>query len=133
MRRRRPPPQANEKHFSYDPNRCSTNFSVPLPDSRTLALLLPRCSAILIFFLAGLEKLLKLTSKLWVQPLENSKVLFCVGSSPHLCKEYTPILIGLGHIRFQLDGLTVVFKRFRIVLRALLSKCESEVIMRLSK
>jgi hypothetical protein len=36
----------------------------------TLALLLWRGRAILIFFLAGLEKLLKLTSKLWVQHLE---------------------------------------------------------------
>src|SRR6266436_7694009 len=111
MRRRRPPPQANEKHFSYDPNRCSTNFSVPLPDSRTLALLLPRCSAILIFFLAGLEKLLKLTSKLWVQPLENSKVLFCVGFSSHPRKEHRAILIGLGHLWFELDRLVVMFER----------------------
>src|SRR6266478_9120045 len=112
MRRRRPPPQANEKHFSYDPNRCSTNFSVPLPDSRTLALLLPRCSAILIFFLAGLEKLLKLASKLWVQLLESSRVLFSVGSPSPLCKEHPPILIGFGHIRCRLDSLTVMFKRF---------------------
>src|SRR6516225_11161832 len=38
----------------------------------TLALLLWRCRAILILFLASLEKCLKLTSKLWVQFLESN-------------------------------------------------------------
>src|SRR5260370_15763600 len=98
----------------------------------TLALLLRRCRVIVIFFFAGLENLLKLTSKLCVQLLESSQILFCVGSSSHLCKEHPPILIGLGHIRFQLDSHTVMFKRLRIVLCALLPKRESEVIMRLS-
>src|ERR1700758_5389779 len=75
----------------------------------TLALLLWRGRAILIFFLAGLEKLLKLTSKLWVQPFESNQVLFCVGFPPHFCKEHPPILVSFGHTRFQLNSLTVMF------------------------
>src|SRR5260370_36598483 len=99
----------------------------------TLALLLWRRRAILIFFLAGLEKFLKLTSKLWIQLFKSSKVLLCVGLPAHFCKEHPPILIGLGHTRFQLNSLTVMFKGLRIVLRPLLPKRESKVIMRLSK
>jgi hypothetical protein len=41
-------------------------FTNALAARRCLAVLLWRGSAILIFFLAGLEKLLKLNSKLWV-------------------------------------------------------------------
>src|SRR5260370_8475092 len=75
----------------------------------TLALLLWRCRAILIFFLAGLEKLLKLTSKLCVQLLESSQILFSVGSSSHLCKEHPPILIVPGHIRSHLHSHPLLF------------------------
>src|SRR5262249_27644739 len=99
----------------------------------TLALLLWRCRAILIVLLAGLEKFLKLTSKLWVQFLESNQVLFCGGFPAHFCKEHSPILIGLSHSRFELNSLIVMFKGFRIVLWALLTKRESEVIMLLGK
>src|SRR6516165_8521132 len=99
----------------------------------TLSLLLSRCGAIFIFFLTGLEELLELTGKFWVQLLESSQVSFCVGFPAHFCKEHSPILIGLGHTRFEFDSLIVMFKGFRIILRALLTQRESEVIMRLGK
>src|SRR6516165_7893925 len=99
----------------------------------TLGLLLSRCGAVLIFFPAGLEKLFKLTGKFWVQLLESSQVSFCVGFPAHFCKEHSAILIGLGHTRFEFDSLIVMFKGFRIILRALLTQRESEVIMRLGK
>src|SRR6516165_3908367 len=98
-----------------------------------LALPLYRHSAIFVLLPAGLEKFLKLASKLWVQFLESNQVLFCVGFLAHFPKEHSPILIGLSHRRFELNSLVVLFEGFRIVLRALLTKCESEVIMRLGK
>ena len=83
--------------------------------------------------LACLEKLLELTSKLWIQLFKSGKVLFCVGFPSHFCKEHSPVLIGLGHFRFELDSPIVMLKRLRIVLWALLPKREAEIIMRLSK
>src|SRR5262245_45853752 len=98
-----------------------------------LALPLYRHSAIFVLLPAGLEKFLKLTSKLWVQFLESNQVLFSGGFPAHFRKEHSPILIGLSHGRFELNRLIVVFEGFRIVLRALLTKRESEVVMRLGK
>src|SRR5262245_9009484 len=98
-----------------------------------LALPLYRHSAIFVLLPAGLEKFLKLTSKLWVQFLESNQVLFSGGFPAHFRKEHSPILIGPSHGRFELNSLIVMFEGFRIVLRALLTKRESEVVMRLSK
>jgi hypothetical protein len=51
------------------PNEINKLVAVKEQAFTTLALLLWRRRAILIFFLAGLEKFLKLTSKLWIETL----------------------------------------------------------------
>jgi hypothetical protein len=57
------------------------------------------------------ERTLKLASQLRVQLLERSKVFFCIGFSSHPRKELRAILIGLGHLWFDLDRLVVMFER----------------------
>jgi phytoene dehydrogenase-like protein len=57
------------------------------------------------------ERTLKLASQLRVQLLERSKVFCCIGFSSHPRKELRAILIGLGHLWFELDRLVVMFKR----------------------
>ena len=84
----------------YDDNVNLPSGSKFRFSARTLLRVLPR----------SFSGTLKLASQLRVQLLERSKVFFCIGFSSHPRKEHRAILIGLGHLWFELDRLVVMFE-----------------------